>query len=498
MSAKNQAGEGERAIVPDVEVTALQAITAAEIDQQIATAHAFPRKVRKCMDDLIAWTTLDEETAQSCFYSVPRAGGSVSGPSIRFAECLMNAWGNLRVGSRLVEVRHDRVVSEGVCHDLESNVAMKAEVSEAIVKSDGKTRYTQDGISNSIGAAGAKARRNAILAGIPQAIWKPALMRAKQVAIGDAATLGERRKDALQKLASMGVHQDRVLYRLNKSSVLEITLDDLMALGGAFVRCRDGESEVDDEFPDPAAADAKPTKPSKGKGGGDRSTKSALDDLSDELAGDDGAPPAPAPTGKGKGKGKPKGKPKAKPKDGDDEKPETRTMRLRRLAKVCKERFGLRTQKEVVEAFNAVEADLGPDALAAMDDDALIEATRGVQGWTVPSTDPEPEPQAEPQPEDDGASGDAAPAASTADITPGKSGATVDIALACGATFQGSYVDAGRWLREQVEQAEGMLAEDRLAAIHEAFPRRSQTMKTLAAYYDRILPEVQAAINAAE
>src|SRR5687768_1964965 len=117
----------------------------AEIDQQIATARAYPRSITKATQNILALATLDEGAAKECMYALPRAGKAILGPSIRLAEIVGGQWGNNRVAARVVAVNRQEkyVEAEGVFHDLETNAAVKSVVRRRIVDSKGRV-YTDD------------------------------------------------------------------------------------------------------------------------------------------------------------------------------------------------------------------------------------------------------------------------------------------------------------------------------------------------------------------
>src|SRR5438105_9284609 len=64
---------------------ALDVLARGEIDIQISTAHRFPRSVRRALQEAITLATMDEDTADSCFYELPARGdeGPIKGASIR-------------------------------------------------------------------------------------------------------------------------------------------------------------------------------------------------------------------------------------------------------------------------------------------------------------------------------------------------------------------------------------------------------------------------------
>ena len=148
----------------------------AEVDQQIATAHAYPRSIDKVMKNILTLATLDEETAKECIYALPRANKIIPGPSIRLAEIMLSQWQNARVGTRVTHVdRFEKYVeAEGIFHDLETNVATTARVRRRISDKRGRL-YDDDMIMVTSNAAAAIAKRNAILAGVPKGVLAPRL-----------------------------------------------------------------------------------------------------------------------------------------------------------------------------------------------------------------------------------------------------------------------------------------------------------------------------------
>ncbi len=234
----------------DVEVMsvpALDSITRAEIDVQIATAHQFPRSFKKFKQDALALATLDKETAGKCFYKLPRGGKIIEGPSVRLAEIVGSSWGNMRYGARIVSEDKDFIVAQGVAHDLEKNVSSSIEVRRRITTKKGK-RYDADMITVTANAACSIALRNAIFKVIPMALTNDIYKQAKKCAIGNASTLVERRTGALEYFSKMGVFEDRILATLNKKGIEDIGLEELETLTGFKTAIADGDITVDKGF----------------------------------------------------------------------------------------------------------------------------------------------------------------------------------------------------------------------------------------------------------
>src|SRR5580692_8587501 len=145
------------------------AIVRAEIDTQIATAKAYPRSVALFKKKALGLATEDQDTAESCFYAVPRGGKKIEGPSIRLAEIVGYSWGNLNYGSRIIADDGKMVTAQGVCHDLESNVRASVEINRRVTNKQGK-RYNDDLVILTSNAAAAIALRNAIFKVVPFAL----------------------------------------------------------------------------------------------------------------------------------------------------------------------------------------------------------------------------------------------------------------------------------------------------------------------------------------
>src|ERR1700733_9514280 len=102
---QSEASGGEIISVESSVNQALQQITNAQINQQVATAHAYPRSIDRFQKRAMQMVSLNEETAASCIYIRPVGGGKFAeGMSIRMAEIVGNCYGNLRVQAFIVEM----------------------------------------------------------------------------------------------------------------------------------------------------------------------------------------------------------------------------------------------------------------------------------------------------------------------------------------------------------------------------------------------------------
>lgn len=233
-------------------INPIEAIERANIDIQIATAKKYPRSLARVKNDILSTATLDEETAESCFYVLPARGSEggkpIQGASVRLAEIAVSCFGNIKAGARIISNDGNFVTAQGICHDVEKNVSVSVEVRRSIKGKNGKT-YSDNMIQVTSQAACAIAYRNAVFKVVPLALVKPALDRAMQLAKGDIKSLSERRGIMVDKFAKLGITKERLAERVGKQSIEEITLDDLQTLTGCYNALKDGEAAVDDIFP---------------------------------------------------------------------------------------------------------------------------------------------------------------------------------------------------------------------------------------------------------
>lgn len=222
----------------------------AAIDIQISTAKAYPRNIRRATDNALAIVTMDPAIAQTCTYSVPRGGKKVSGPSVHLAKIIAQVWGNMRIDAKVVDIDHVRITSEAVCWDLESNLAIKAQIKRSI---SGKTgRFSEDMITVTGNAANSIALRNAVLSVIPKGIVDKVYNAAKQTITGDISDKNKliaKRVEIFNSLRdAFGVSDKEILASIGKAAIDFVAGDDLVTLVGIGQAIRDGDTTVEQAF----------------------------------------------------------------------------------------------------------------------------------------------------------------------------------------------------------------------------------------------------------
>lgn len=221
----------------------------AQLDVQINTAKAYPRSVSKAKSQVLTLATCDKETAEACFYALPRGGKAIEGPSVRLAEIVAASYQNLRVAARVVSIDATHVTAQGACHDLENNIAASTEVKRRITDKSGR-RYPEDMIVVTANAACSIALRNAIFKVVPSGLFRDEFNKIRQCADGDAKTLTETRKALMLYFKSTWkVTEERVLGTIQKHGIEDVTMEDLRVLRGLATALKDGDSTVEEAFP---------------------------------------------------------------------------------------------------------------------------------------------------------------------------------------------------------------------------------------------------------
>lgn len=232
----------------------LQAINRSEVDMQVSTAKQYPRELSKVLNQIATYATMDVETASECFYVLRRngdnGGSAIEGLSVRMAEIIAGAWGNLRVQTRIIGNDGKTITAQGICHDLETNVAVSVEVKRRITDRNGRT-YSEDMQVVTGNAASAIAFRNAVLKVVPKAVTKKVIAEVKQVALGQAIDLETSRQNCLVNFAKAGVTEKMIFELFEISKIEEIDKNLLFELKGLWNAIKEGSTTVQEAFVKP-------------------------------------------------------------------------------------------------------------------------------------------------------------------------------------------------------------------------------------------------------
>lgn len=240
-------------------VQATSGNAAAQTDQQraIAEVHAAlmiarmnPRDERVSMDRILK--ACERPTlADAAVYNYAKGGTDVSGPSIRLAEAMAQAWGNMQYGLRELEQVNGESTVQAYAWDVETNT--RSEITFQVPH----IRHTKSGaypikdpreIYELIANQGARRKRACILAVIPGDVTEEAVKQCEQTMRISADTSPE----VIQKMvatfgAEFGVTKEQIEKRIQRK-LEAIQPAHVVSLKKIYVSLRDGMSVVADWF----------------------------------------------------------------------------------------------------------------------------------------------------------------------------------------------------------------------------------------------------------
>jgi hypothetical protein len=230
-----------------VDIGVVEQLTRGEVEMQVSTANRYPRSIDTFKKRAIDLAAKDTETAQSCFYVLPRGGRKIEGPSIRLAEIVATSYKNLRCETRVVGEGEKTITAQATVWDMEHNVLVRCETSRRITGKDGR-RYSDDMVIMTGNAASSIALRNAIFKMVPFAHVKPIFEKCKKVALGGKG-VDQIKGEWLTVFEKAGISNERVLAMLEKKHIDDLTLEDITTLQGVYTALSEGQTTVDQVFP---------------------------------------------------------------------------------------------------------------------------------------------------------------------------------------------------------------------------------------------------------
>lgn len=220
-------------------------------DIQVTTAKQYPRDISKSLQEAEMMALMSEEIAESCIYAVPRRDNDgkeklIQGPSIRLAEIVSSAWGNLHMASEIKENNGSTITARAYCWDLEKNVRAGVEVKRSIVNKYNK-RYSTDMQIVTGNAACSIALRNAIFKVIPKGYVESLLNKCRDKSL-DNSKFTEKRNLVFERLNNLGVNNELIFSFYNKYKIEDFNEEDIKDLIGVGTAIKDGYLPVDQAF----------------------------------------------------------------------------------------------------------------------------------------------------------------------------------------------------------------------------------------------------------
>jgi len=238
----------ETEIVESASISVIGEQERAEIDMMIATAKRYPRTISKFVQQARSLALSTPQIAAGCSYAVPKAGKTITGPSIRLAEIIAPSWGNCRYGGRVTDIGDRFVTVQGFFYDLENNVGVSVDVRRRITDKNG-VRYSDDMIQQTCQAGVSIAVRNAIFRGIPGGYVEAIRLEAEEIALGKRDGLDTQVGKALGYFKEeYSINEEAILRTLKVESVKDITWGHVSRLIAFRTSIQTGESTADQIF----------------------------------------------------------------------------------------------------------------------------------------------------------------------------------------------------------------------------------------------------------
>ena len=222
----------------------------AEAQGKLVIAKRFPR------DEVSAYAKAMEACqrptmAEKAFYSFPRGGQTVEGPTIRFAEELARCWGNIDYGIKELSQDDGKSEMQAYAWDLETNAQSVQNFTNPHQREVGKKMQTltsqRDIYENNANMA-TRRLRSRILAILPSWFVEDAIAECKKTLAGkNDLPLVDRVKKMVVQFAKLGVTQEQIETRL-KRKIDTMNADDFVEYIGIYNAIKQGESKISEWF----------------------------------------------------------------------------------------------------------------------------------------------------------------------------------------------------------------------------------------------------------
>lgn len=222
----------------------------AEAQGKLIIAKRFPR------DENVAYSKAIQACqrkgmAETAFYSYPRAGSTVSGPSIRFAKELARCWGNVEYGIKELSRDKDKSEMQAMAWDMETNTVSvqnftcphRRETKTGITKLTGDRDIYENNAN-----MGTRRLRARILAILPSYFVEDCILECKKTLAGkNDEPLADRIRKLIVAFEKLGVSKDMIEKRITRE-ITTLTADDFVEFIGIYNSIKDKQSSVSDWF----------------------------------------------------------------------------------------------------------------------------------------------------------------------------------------------------------------------------------------------------------
>jgi len=254
-----KSSEGGTALAQSEESRAI-----AEVQAALVVARKFPRNPKEAGDRILNMCTR-ESLAETALYSYSRGGSEITGPSIRLAEAIAQAWGNVEFGFRELSRGKD---PDGVTYsdilayawDLETNtrrpVSFRARHWRDTKKGGNPITAERDIYEMTANMAQRRVRA-CILSVLPGDIVEAAVHQCEVTLASSGNTTPEAIKKLVDAFAAIGVTKEQIEGRI-QCRVEAIRSAQVVQLRKIYASIKDGMSTAVDWFDAPSGGASAP------------------------------------------------------------------------------------------------------------------------------------------------------------------------------------------------------------------------------------------------
>lgn len=222
----------------------------AEAQGKLVIAKRFPRNEVEAYSKAMEACQRPSMAAKA-FYSFPRGGQTVEGPTIRFAEELARCWGNIDYGIKELSQDDGKSEMQAYAWDLETNAQSVQNFTNPHKREQGKKMVTltsqRDIYENNANMA-TRRLRSRILAILPSWFVDDAINECKKTLAGqNDIPLTDRVKKMVVAFAKLGVTQEQIERRLKKK-IETMNAEDFVEYTGIYNAIKNGESKIAEWF----------------------------------------------------------------------------------------------------------------------------------------------------------------------------------------------------------------------------------------------------------
>lgn len=221
----------------------------AEVQAAMMIARMNPRNPVAAMDRILnacARPTL----AESAVYTYAKGGSDVSGPSIRLAETMAQAWGNIQFGIRELDQRMGESTVQAFAWDVETNTRREVTFQVPHIRHTrkGVTKLTDPrDVYELVANQGSRRLRACILAIIPGDVTETAVNQCEVTMKTTADTSPEAMQKMVTAFDSFGVTKEQIEKRIQRR-LESIQPAQVASLKKIYASLRDGMSAANDWF----------------------------------------------------------------------------------------------------------------------------------------------------------------------------------------------------------------------------------------------------------